>query len=613
MMVFQFIGIQIFSALYLMLLLIVYNSKKRYISIENDVFRLLLTSTVVMLVVDILSNYTIKYSDLFPILNIILGKTTFLGYQLWAAMLMLYVLLLGNKKKYKNIKELFKTNKKAVSGLFTVIILAIISLFFPLETVYLPEYNISYLAGNCTNYVYTVTIIYFIIILLTVLINKNKVSFIKRLPIFAFLIFAAIFLPIQRFNSDVPVLIVPLMAYAVMIMYFTLENPDLKLINELNELKQEAEDANKVKSNFLSNISNDIKKPLNAIIGFSETILVEDISDKVRNDANSINISGKQLYKMLNNSVDITNAEYDELKIINNSYSLRRILDKLSLYANKNIDKSKVKFFINVKEDMPYKLYGDEVKVYSIINNLLSNAIKYTEVGKISLIIESVVDNNNLNLKIRITDTGIGIKEEDFEKIFEKFSRIDNNKLGKNGTGLGLAITKKLIELLNGTINFKSTYGGGTTFEINITQKIESLEPIGTYIPKIEQEKIEFINCSDKDIVLYAEDEDIIKVLNRMLSYYDIKLNVEKDMDKALNILKSNKKYDLILIDLDTYNKENVEIIKSITYNTKVIGLKSNTYEFEVEHYNNEIIDYILNKPLTLQNINYVIKNFLKK
>ena len=162
MMVFQFIGIQIFSALYLMLLLIVYNSKKRYISIENDVFRMLLTSTVIMLVVDILSNYTIKYSDLFPILNIILGKTTFLGYQLWAAMLMLYVLLLGNKKKYKNIKELFKTNKKAVFGLITVIILAVISLFFPLETVYLPEYNISYLAGVCTNYVYTVTIIYFI-------------------------------------------------------------------------------------------------------------------------------------------------------------------------------------------------------------------------------------------------------------------------------------------------------------------------------------------------------------------------------------------------------------------------------------------------------------------
>lgn len=613
MMVFQFIGIQIFSALYLMLLLIVYNSKKRYISIENDVFRMLLTSTVIMLVVDILSNYTIKYSDLFPIINVILGKTTFLGYQLWAAMLMLYVLLLGNKKKYKNIKELFKTNKKAVFGLITVIILAVISLFFPLETVYLPEYNISYLAGVCTNYVYTVTIIYFIIILLTVLINKNKVSLIKRIPIFAFLIFAAIFLPIQRFNSDVPVLIVPLMAYAVMIMYFTLENPDLKLINELNELKLEAEDANKVKSNFLSNISDDIKKPLNAIIGFSETILVEDISDKVRNDADSINISGKQLYKMLNNAVDITNAEYDELKIINNSYSFKKILDKLNLYAHKNIDKNKIKFNINIKEDMPYKLYGDEVKIYTIINNLLSNAIKYTEVGKISLIIDSVVENDTINLKIKIADTGIGIKEENFEKIFEKFSRIDNNKLGKNGTGLGLAITKKLVELLKGTITFRSTFGGGTTFEINLTQKIESLEPIGTYIQKNEEEKIEFINCSDKDIVLYAQDEDIIKVLNRMLSYYDIKLNVEKDMDKALNILKSNKKYDLILIDLDTYNKENVEIIKSITQNTKVIGIKSNTYEFEIEHYKNEIIDYILNKPLTLQNINYIIKNFFKK
>ena len=98
-----------------------------------------------------------------------------------------------------------------------------------------------------------------------------------------------------------------------------------------------------------------------------------------------------------------------------------------------------------------------------------------------------------------------------------------------------------------------------------------------------------------------------------MLSYYDIKLNIEKDMDKALNILKSNKKYDLILIDLDTYNKENIEIIKSITPNTKVIGLKSNTYEFEIEHYKNEIIDYILNKPLTLQNINYIIKNFFQK
>lgn len=613
MMIFQTVGIQIFSFLYLLLIFIVYYSKKRFNSLENSIFRILLVFTTIMLLIDIIMNYTIRFSDIVPISNFILCKFTFLGYQIWSALLMLYVFLLGNNGKYNNIKDLYIKSNKMKIGTFIVSILGLISIFLPFTSVYDPKYNIAYLSGNSTLYVYGVTILYLLIILLTVIINKNRVSLTKRLPIFIFFICACIFLPIQRFSVDVPVLIVPLMAYAVMIMYFTLENPDLKLINELNKLKMEAEEANKVKSNFLSNISEDIKKPMNAIIGFSETILVEDINDKVRNDVNAINISGKQLYKMLNNAVDITNAEYDELKILNNSYSLRRMLDKLSLYAYKNIDKSNVKFNINIKEDMPYKLYGDEVKIYTILNNLLSNAIKYTEVGKISLIINSIVENDNLNINIKIIDTGIGIKEEDYEKIFEKFSRIDNNKLGKNGTGLGLAITKKMVELLKGTITFKSTFGGGTTFEINLTQKIESLEPIGIYTPKVEEEKIEFINCSDKDIVLYAEDEDIIKVLNRMLSYYDIKLNVEKDMDKALNILKSNKKYDLILIDLDTYNKENVEIIKSITQNTKVIGIKSNTYEFPIEHYKKEIIDYILNKPLTLQNINYVIKNFLKK
>lgn len=612
-MVFQFIGIQIFSLLYLLLIFIVFYSKRRFSSIENEIFRVLLIFTSILLIIDIFMNYTIKFSNILPIINLVLCRLSFLGYQFWSALLMFYVFLLGNNGKYKNIKDCFIKNKYVKPGIVIVLILGGISLFLPFKPVYSPEYNISYLSGISTTFVYSVTIIYLLIILSTVIINKNKVSLSKRMPIFIFFASACVFLPIQRFNESVPVLIVPLMSYAVMIMYFTLENPDLKLINELSQLKTEAEEANKVKSNFLSNISEDIKKPMNSIIGYSETILEEEINNIVKKDALSINNSGKTLYKMLNNALTITNIENNEVNINNNNYNLKRILDKVSLFATNNIDKSKISYIVNINESIPVNLYGDEAKVYAIINNILSNSVKYTEVGKIILDINGNIEGDYINLTIKIIDTGIGVKEEDYEKIFEKFSRIDNNKLGKNGSGLGLAITKKMIELLEGTISFKSTYGGGTTFEIKIKQRIVNNEPIGKYIPVTEEEKIEFIDYSTKEIVVYAEDEDIIKVLKRMLSLYNINLKVEKDIDKALTILKSNKRYDLIFLDLDKYGEEIIDIIKSIANETIIIGIKSITYDYSIDYYKDKKIDYILKKPFTLPNINYSIRNLLKK
>lgn len=611
-MIFQFLGIQIFTIFYLLLIITVYMSKKRYQSAENNLFLTLLIFNFILIILDIIGNFSIRNTVLNNspnLFNNIICHLNMVGYQVWSAILTTYVLILGSKKDYVKIKDLFK-NKMILIFSITSLILVTLTFVFPIEYIYNSNYNISYMAGSCTTYSYAVVALYFVISFSTIIINKNKVSITKRLPIFIFLVLAAILLILQRSYEDVPVLIVPLMSFIVMVIYFTLENPDLKMVSELNKLANEANEASKVSNKFLNNISDNIKEPINLIVGYSESLLLNDTDKSILDDAKNINIESTNLLDMLNNTINMSKLETDSFQLNNYDYNLKDLLSNIYDKVINTYVNDKIKFAMNITPNTPVMLNGDSEKIKIILINLLSNAFKYTDYGKVIFNINGNIINDKVLLTFKITDTGSGIKEENYNKIFEKFAKIEDNKINK-GTGLGLTIALKLANLMNGTIKIASNYGAGSTFIVEILQNVNSNETINNFDVVSYNQEIYNINANMLIV------SDIIKdttLLQKMLRKYSLNISVVTTFKELDELLKINKNFDLILIrhEMKNPNGDNmINYLSKINLNSKLIGMSyNNDLANNYESFN---YDYYLLKPFRLNSINKLLKKFIQK
>lgn len=258
------------------------------------------------------------------------------------------------------------------------------------------------------------------------------------------------------------------------LLYFSKENPDLKLIARLELANEQASRANNAKVDFLASMSHEIRTPLNAIVGFSQLINESDSIEEMKKDSFEIMVASDNLVDIINNILDINRLEAGKIEIIEKSYNLLSEINDISKKIKLRLSDKDVDFRTNIISDIPYLLYGDIEKIKRILTNLLTNSVKYTENGVIDFTIECHNIGDICNIIFVIKDTGRGIEEDEIKKIFTKFYRLDMDKDSSiEGTGLGLAITKNLVELLEGEIKVDSTYGEGTTFTVTISQKIQ--------------------------------------------------------------------------------------------------------------------------------------------
>ena len=343
------------------------------------------------------------------------------------------------------------------------------------------------------------------------------------------------------------------------VFYIGNENSDykylIKTMHDLEEAKKKADSANQSKSDFLANMSHEIRTPLNAVIGMNEMILRESENPTVISYARNVESAGNNLLSIINDILDFSKIEAGKLEIVDGPYKFSSVLNDVVNMISIKASSKELDFEANVDELLPDGLIGDEVRIRQVLVNILNNAVKYTNNGFVRFSVTGERTAGSVCLVFKVTDSGIGIREEDIPKLFGKFERVD---LGQNktveGTGLGLAITRSLLEMMHGTIEVESIYGKGSTFIITLPQKIASDEPIGDYHKKFEMNAKEsriyketFI-APDAHILVVDDMPMNLTVITRLLKKTKINIDTAKSGKEALELTMSTT-YDLIFMD----------------------------------------------------------------
>ena len=605
---------QICSLFYISLLLIIYFSKKRLGTVENKIYIILAVTNLIGLILDISSVYTISNMSRYPILNKFVSKAYLVYLLSWMFLFTIYVFIIStNKKNDKNKTELHLSDYKNKVYPATILYFIFLILTIILPLYYKDNGNVIYSYGPSTNLLYFVSGLCIFTWLICLLLNFKQIKQKKYVPIFAFLIIGTLVTIIQGAHPEY-LLMTSMETFITFLMYFTIENPDMKLINELNIAKDQAIKANNVKSEFLSSMSHEIRTPLNAIVGFSQALSEEDINDNAKDEVKDIMMASNSLLELVNGILDISKIESGKIEIVNTEYQFKNIYDELVILAKARMGDKPLDFRCHYDEDIPSVLYGDYTRIKQIILNILTNAVKYTREGYIDFSVSSVRKDDICRLIISVEDSGIGIKQENIPKLFTKFERLDLEKnITIEGTGLGLAITKKLVELMNGTIVVQSIYGKGSKFTIAIDQRVVHKEVV---VEKREEKKVSEVHAEGRKVLIVDDNKINLKVASRLLENY--KLDITTVESGALCIEKVNSDtYDLILMDDMMPNMSGVETLHKLKeidgFAIPVVALTANAVTGMKEKYLNDGFDDYLAKPINRDELNNIVAKYLNK
>ncbi len=586
---------------------IVFLFKNKVHTEESKIYSIILYSNLIGIILEIGSMYLSNYF-LGSIIYSIVMHMYFIYIVFFLMILLFYLYSLymteDNKKKYKILK--ICSSIVLLLGIIGVIVLPV-------------EQHVGYATGPAVKFIYIYSLIIFITFVTIIISNKKNIKMNKIFPFFLLGIMMLILTSIQNKYPEVTIS-TAVHFLTVFIMYHTIENPDIRMVEQMNVLKDLAEKANRAKSDFLSSMSHEIRTPLNAIVGMSEDISTYEgeLPEQIKEDANDIQVASQNLLEIVGNILDISKIESDKMEIAELSYNFKEDVKGLAKINATRIGEKPIDFKVSIAEDIPDYLIGDKVHVKEIVNNIVSNAIKYTDSGVVSLTCKCINQEDICNLIISVQDTGRGIKQEDIDKLFTKFERLGVEKnTTTEGTGLGLAITKKLVEMMGGKITVTSTYGSGSLFMVNIPQKIDrSVKEVSNSDVVVVEDVIE-IDYSTKSVLVVDDNPLNIKVASRALANLNIKIDTASSGQECIDKLNAGNNYDVILMDIMMPGMSGETTLGNIksnpNFNTPVIALTADAVSGAREKYLSAgFTDYIA-KPFNKDQIKEKLDLIFKK
>ena len=587
------IFLTIISFFYSVLLMIAYFSKDKIKTLENKVYSKLIIINFIGIILELFCTIFAGYAKDHLVFYTILNKLFLVELTIWCSVFSVYVFLISSKKEKNELKSYLKK----VSIFHIVIDVITMFLIFVLPV----QFNINdlgyvmYSYGPSVNIVFISSTLYIILMFTCLIRNFKNIKSKKYLPIYVYMVIGVLVGIVQKLHPEI-LAFTSMEAFITVIMYFTIENPDKKLLEEIHTSKKIADAANEDKSMLIYNMMNEVKSIASDINKSSEVILNSNNLEENRFFAREIISSNNKLYSMANDIYNIDVIDDINVKTVKNKYNIKLLLKEVigknkELFEDKNIS-----FRFNIDSNLPNTLYGDSINLKNVLNTIIGNSYKYTDKGYVELSVNAIFKKDIVRLIIKIEDSGIGIKAEDLDKCLNKNTKEQNSLYG----------ARKTINIMGGNLLISSEYNKGTIVTIILDQKI--------YTDNNKDNYDNYVN--NKKILIIDDNNSSIKLISKILDKHNILYDSSNLGKEALDRIRKGDKYDLILLDEDMPYMNGISVMNKLNkikgFDTKVILLTKNSNIIYDDIYKDSgFSDYVI-KPIDKDDLMNKINKYLK-
>jgi len=581
------------ALLFSLLLVIIFFTKKHIKTFETKLYGFLIISNFVALNVELLCTFAATIYDSNKLLADIILKSYLACILTWAFVFTMYIFYISHLEKY------FENKKKKLFNFCIIfyIIMIIINYILPIELVIKNDFEVRYTVGPAVNFTYGISTIFIGIMIFQIIKNFKMIKSKKYLPLIVFLTVGSLGMLYQALNPGV-LLMTYMETFVTYIMYHTIENPDIRVIEELKKNKDLIEKTTLEKSNFLFKMSQEVKEPVESIKKINKQNIDSNNLNEIHLNSNKIDLKTRQLSYVVNNILDVSDIDAKKINVVKKEkYDIHKLLNEINLRTRKKVNKD-IDFRFVCSENIPKYLFGDSIKLKQVIMTIVQNAIEKTKTGFIEINVNSIVKYDVCRLIISIEDSGIGIPLDKVNELLDATGELTLNDEQKlNEMNLNFKLANKIMRLLGGTIMIKSDEGKGSEFTIVLEQLISTEE--NNFKDKMLKygENIE----DNASILLVSDNKEVLRTLEDSFGYYNT--TTVMDGNDSIKRIQNGEKYNLIIVDDDMKPISGINVLnelkKNINFDTPVIILLSNSKKTIKQHYIKDgFCDYIFKESI---------------